>query len=136
METNRTIKVRAFLTSACILTSIVILTCTSERVLGHTFDGIVEDSESGDALSNVEVRVVEDSKSVVTDANCAFRITTLDVDSKTLTFEQDEYVFLEIQSSPRTGMAIALRKRKKNLQKKCCLIQDLLFRISCFVTFW
>jgi len=81
--------------------------------IGQTFSGVLSDSETGALLENVEVRILEDNQSVLSDASGRFSLNASDDRAKTFSLEKAGYTYEEhLGFRPRTGLKLSLRKKK------------------------
>ncbi|MEM9856852.1 MAG: family 43 glycosylhydrolase [Bacteroidota bacterium] len=84
-------------------------------VLGQSFEGVVLDSESMNPLSGVEVILVEDNLTAVTDEQGRFSLMSANGNEKTLRFVFTGYMFEELYHVlPANDIQVILRERKKS----------------------
>lgn len=82
---------------------------------GRTFEGTISDSLDSTPLEGVEITIVEDNLTTMTNASGYFGITASDAEPKTLRFELAGYMFVELYHvSPSLSLDISMRAMKKS----------------------
>lgn len=92
---------------------VLAMTLFPRPCVGQTFSGVIIDSETAAPVSKVNVRIVEDDRSVMTDISGRFSLTATDDDPKTLCFEKAGYMVEDrFGIRPGTGLKLSLRRKK------------------------